>query len=361
MPGLGPGREGTGGMDNHQQGSGWATRRRGRSAHHRVAGALVALVALGFGAFGLGACARSGPHIREDDPPVALRFAPPPGMVLQERWSQRRSVQVDFPEGRTTVVEVHSGLSEETYTPLPGGGFRVSSVAIQANTLRNGEAVQAPLSLVGIPFVHVVDAEGRFVRAEELAETIEAMRKRLRSGPAREAVETLFEAETLRKQMEAAWNARFDQVCNRTLSPGDRFFVLDEQELPAGGPVVSVVEQLVKGRLEGRQGEAVELRLQFGGRRSPLARKPEARELLRGLEDGALALAERLEGEGERSVIANGCQTVREIARLRGEIRLNMEAARASGAVGLPERIRYRVDREVRRGPPGSSAVAEIR
>lgn len=321
-----------------------------------TAGALLALL------FSLvSGCAHSGPQIREDDPPVTLRFAPPPGMVLQERWSQRRSVQVDFPEGRTSVVEVHSGLSEETYSPLPGGGFRVSSVAIRESTLRNGETVETPLSLVGIPFVHVVDAEGRFVRAEELTETIETMRKRLRSGPAREAVETLLEPEALRGRMEAAWNARFHAVCNRTFTPGDRFFVLDEQELPAGGPVVSVVEQLAKGRLEGRQGEAVELRLRFGGRRSPLAREPEARELLRELEDGAMALAERLEGEGERSVTANGCQTIREIARLQGEIRLNVEAARASGAVGLPERIRYRVDRDVRRGPPGSPAVQDGR
>lgn len=297
------------------------------------------------------ACAHSGPQVRENDPPLTLRFAPPPGMVLHERWSQRREVRVDFLDGpRSSVVEVHSGLTEETYKPLAGGGFRVTSVAIQESTTRNGEPIDSPLSLVGIPFVHVVDEEGRFVRAEELVETLDAMRKRLRSGPARDVIEPLLEIDTLRKTMEAAWNARFHNVCNVTVAPGDRFFVIDEQELPAGGPVVSVVEQLALGQLDSREGDAMEFRLRFGGRRSPLTRIPEARELIRHLDEGALALAERLEGEGERIVAGNSCQTIREVARIRGDIRLNVEAAQASGAVGLPERIRYRVDREVQRG-----------
>lgn len=308
------------------------------------------------------ACAHAGPPVREDDPPLAMRFAPPPGMVLHERWSQRRQVRVDFPEGvRTTVVEVHSGLTEETYTPLPGGGFRVSSVAIQENSIRNGERVPSPLPLQGIAFVHVVDDEGRFVRAEEITETLEAMRQRLRDGPARDVIEPLLEPDVLEKRMEAVWNARFHDVCNRTLPPGERFFVLDEQELPAGGSVVSVVEQTVLGQLDKPGGDGLEIRLRYGGRRSPLARDPEARALIRELDEGALSLAERLEGEGERIVSARTCQTVREVSRLKGEIRLNIEAARASGAVGLPERIRYDVNREVRRGAPGSPAVSAPR
>lgn len=288
--------------------------------------------------------------LRPDDPPVEMRFAPPPGLVQYEKWIERRQVRVDFPDSRSTVLEVHSGLTREDWEVLPSGGFRITSVALQQNTLRDGEPVESPLPHLGIPFVFEVDSQGNFVRAVNLEQSIEALRKRLRRGPARELLESMLDPPRWAGLLEQSWFSRFDKVCGTTLEPGSRSYLLFPQDLPAGGPILGVVQQEVLGGIDGPGGEAVEIGLQLGGRRSAIAREPEARRIIAELEQGALALAERLEGEGERIVSVNSCLTVREVIRLNGEIRLNVEEARASGAVGLPERIRYRVDRRVSRG-----------
>lgn len=297
----------------------------------------------------LGGCAHAP---RPSGPPLELRFAPPPGMVQREQHIQRRAAEVDFPDGpRTRVVEVIESVTEERYEPLPGGGFRVTARILEESSARDGRRVESPLPLAGIPFVHTIDADGVFRSVERAEETLALLRSRLRNGPAKDLLEPTFTPEMLATRMQQAWEARFEGVCRTAIAPGQAIYRLDEQPLPVAGPVISVVEQLATGRVEDRFGESLELRLRLGGRRTSVAAAEGARALVRLLPGGTTALAENLTGEGERIVTA-ACHTTLEVVRLKGELRLNLDAARLMGAQGgFPERIRYQVDREVRRRP----------
>lgn len=296
----------------------------------------------------LAAC-RTGPTI-VPGPAVQPTFAPPAGLVQQERYRQRRNAAVEFSEGDTQLVRDDvAGVSEERYEPLAGGGFRVTSVLVDEVAARNGLRIKPEASLAGISFTHLVDGAGRFVRSEGLDESIAEILGRLGDANARDAARALLTPAALEDRLRRAWKARFAHVCGEALSPGDSFVVVDEQEIPVAGAARGVVRQLVTGTRD-----VLALRLSLGGRGSPDVDEAQALGLLEQLPGGLAGLTETLRGEGERYVSVTSCQTTRERMALSGEVRLNPEAASPTALARFPTRITFEVEREVWRGPPGA-------
>lgn len=287
-----------------------------------------------------------------EGPPVEFRFAPPPGNVQREQYLQRRVAHIDF-EGKksTTAVDIIEGIVEERYQPLRGGGWRVSSTVLEENATRNGAPITSPLPMKGVTFTHRIDAQGNFVAPEDLFETLTELQNRVADKRLADIFERVLTIEALTAKMERAWTARFAGVCGETLQPGRLFFALDEQDLPVGGTMRSVVQQQYVGPIEGET--TAGMRLTFGGRGERLLRQPEARRVLDEAELSERLLAPSLKGEGERWIDPATCQTVREVARIKGELKLDRDAAKASGMSGFPERIRYEIGRELRRAPVG--------
>lgn len=297
------------------------------------------------------------PEVREG-PPVEVAFRVPAGRVLIEQYVQRRQARVEFFEGDPQQVwEVLAGSIEERYEPLGRDGWRVVSTVVDETVLRNGERISSPLPLTGVALVHRIDAQGRFVAGEELEMTVAELHRRIRDDRLRELLEKVITVEWLQTRLEQTWTRRTQQVCGATLAPGDELFVSEDQELPVGGPVRALVRQTVLGTTGVRSHTAVELALTLGGGTSPLVELAGAASALDEVPGGVRGLTPKLEGKGERLVDVATCQTLREQVQMKGELRVNQEAARTSGATGFPKRIRFEVTRELVRAAPGDLPV----
>jgi hypothetical protein len=285
-------------------------------------------------------------------PPETLVFAPPPGLAQLERWVERRAVKLYFPDQQpVSVVDVLAGTTEEKYEPLPQGGFRVTSTVLDQGLTRNGTALPSPLPLEGVPLVHIVDAQGRFVSAVDAAGTALELQGRLRDKRMRQALEPLLTPEFVRERIAAGWRARVESICGKSQSPGDAAYGLESQELPIGPPVPMLVRRRALGFDTDGTSRVLTLGLTFAGRQAPWVGEPAVKKILDSLEDGLGTLPAEIAGQGERLMSVSTCQVVRETTQVRGTVPVDRRAAQAAGVPGLPEKLEFEVHREVVREP----------
>jgi hypothetical protein len=228
----------------------------------------------------------------------------------------------------------------------------VSSVLLSESAARNGLKVPVPADFSGIALVHVVDAQGAFVRMENADHAIEEMLGRVTEQNVRDALRAVLTPQALETRVKRGWELRFRDVCNRELAPAESFLMLDDQDIPVAGHAVSVVRETVTGISADAARDVLSIRLAFGGRGSADVAAAQAAGLFANVEGGTSALTEELTGEGERYVSPRTCQTTRERAKIDGEIRVNRAAAQASGMTSFPTRIQFEVEREVVRETP---------
>lgn len=299
----------------------------------------------------LAACVAPQEAIRPA-PPETLTFAPPAGLSQLERWVERRAVKLHFPEREpVSLTEVHAGTTEEKYEPLPDGGFRVTSTVLDQGVTRNGQPVATPLALDGVPFVHRIDAQGRFVAAEQVADTAAELRERLTDKRFRDALEPLLTPEFVRDRLSSGWKSRVESICGKSIAPGDVEYGLERQELPVGPPVPLLVRQRALAFDNEGTVRVLVLGLASAGRRAPWVDEPAVQPLLDALEGGLGAIPEKLEGKGERLVSVGSCQVVRETMKVTGTVPVDRRSAEAAGMPGLPEKLDFEVHREVVREP----------
>lgn len=298
----------------------------------------------------LTASCRHGPEVREG-PPVEATFAPPRSGALVERWQQTRSVAIDFQGGETRdVQEKVSGRVLESYEPASHGRWRVTATVQEESARQDGVPVPQVLPLIGVPFSHLVEADGTFIEPVDVDETLRTMHERVRDPRLGKVLETAVTPEVVGGRIERSWRNRYGQHCNRPLDPGAISFSLEEQELPAGGPARMIARHTVIGTTQ-RDGQRVlEIAIEYGGASSAMVAEPGADALLASA-GGARSLMQNVEGEGARFISLSGCHVLEESATISGSAALNEDVAEAAGMAGLPERIRFRVVRHIERTP----------
>lgn len=306
----------------------------------------------------LAACGHAVPSIRPG-PPLHVGFGPPPGDAQLEIAKQERVSEVRFP-GRPAakVDEVIRTSQRETWKLLRDGTWRLDSMVMDEEATRDGVAVGSAVPLRGVPFTTVVDATGAFVRAEDVAETVRMIEERVPSKALRKLVEPLLTPALLDERLRLAWTVRVRGLCQRDFTPGEVFYALDRQDLPAGGPAISVVRVTVIGATQEGLQPAMELALEFGGASSPLAREPAAQALLAQLHRGE-SLVERVKGHGRRLVALSSCQVIAEDAAFEGAWKLNREAIGTADPASFPEEIRFEVRRGARRLTGAEARLAQ--
>lgn len=306
----------------------------------------------------LAGCRHVEPQVRPG-PPLHVRWGPPPGLAQLEIAKQERTSRVEYPEREAVEVkEVIRTSQRETYEPLKGGGFRVTAMLMDEDATRNGAPVASAVSLRGVAFVHRVDAEGRFTRTEDLPLTIRDIEARVTSKELRQLLEPLLTPELLAQRLELSWKRRTEGLCNTDLTPGAVTYGVDRQELPTGGPAVSLVRAKVVGATFVGTEAAVELSLTFGGASSKLAREPGALDVAVQLGKDEL-LTESVEGHGTRFIALGSCQALAEEATIEGAWRLNKAALHGAEPAGFPEKIVFSVRRMARRSSGPEARAAE--
>jgi hypothetical protein len=303
------------------------------------------------------ACAHVEPKVRPG-PPVKVGFAPPPGFAQLEIAKQERVSEIRFPDREPVRVrEVIRTSQRETWAPLKGGGWRITAMQMDEDATRDGRPVASAVPLKGVAFVHDVDEAGRFLRAVDVPETVRDIEARVPTKELRKLLEPLLTPALVGSRMEAAWARRTRGLCGVELAPGAVFYGIDRQELPSGGPALSLVRARVVGPVDEGLVRAVELSLVFGGGAGELAREPGARDALLSLGKDE-RLVEEARGHGRRIVSLVDCQILAEEATLSGAWRLNVAALGGADPKGFPEQIRFEVRRAARRtsGPEARAA-----
>jgi len=286
-------------------------------------------------------------------PSVPLTFSPPPGLVLINRGAEVRTESLMFPKGgQITVRQDAEAVTEERYEPLSDGGWRVKTTLLKHVSMMDGKVVPDQLSLVGITIVHKVDAHGGFVGVENAKEALDAIYKRLTTAQMRHEFEPMLTPEFISGPLERDWRARFDSTCGHELKPGDVLYSIDVQPVEELAPVRTLVRARVLGSLPDATKPGIELELEYGGRSADFVRSPGAVDALLTFPDGALSLTDHVSGEGRRVYDPRTCQAVSEESSLKGEARLNEQAAKSVRSIGLPFRVGYEVHRQLLRLSP---------
>jgi hypothetical protein len=304
------------------------------------------------------ACAHAGAKVRPG-PALHVGFAPPPGLAQLEISRQERTSEVRYP-GRDPVAvrETIRTSQREAWTALPGGAWRLVSMQMDEDATRDGQPVASAVPLIGVPFVTVVDGKGAFVRAEDVADSVRQVEERIASPSLRRMVAPLLTPALVTSRLEAAWEARTKGLCGRAFTPGEVFYGVDRQELPAGGPALSLVRATVVGEaVEGLE-RVMELALEYGGASSALAHEPGALAAAAGLSREE-PVVEHAAGRGRRLVALSSCQVLAEEAELEGAWTLRREALGTADPSGFPERIEFRVRRGARRITGAEARAAE--
>lgn len=297
----------------------------------------------------LTAC-RTGPEIRPG-PSMTATFGPPRGGALLETWRQHRTVSIDFQGGETRRIrEEIGGRVIESYAPRSRGGWKVTATVREEVDLKDGVRMPAVLPLVGVPFSHLIDEKGVFLEPVDIDETLRTMKERVRDRKLGTVLESVLTPQVVAQRVERSWRDRYEGVCNRPVSPGEKSFLLEEQELPAGGTARMLVRRTVLGEAMIDGQPAVEIALEYAGASSPIAADPDAGPLL-SRSGGVRSLTQKVEGQGARFVSLAGCHVLQETATIEGVSRINERIAGASGMAGLPERVRFRVERRIERRP----------
>lgn len=305
------------------------------------------LVSMGLAA----ACATVEDTVRPG-PPEAITFGPPAGRALVERWVERRAVQLSFPDRPDQmVVEIHAGITEERWQPLPDGGFRIVSVVREQGSSRNGVPLPLPVPIQGVEFAHRVDAEGRLVAVEDPVGTAFELQERIREQRAREMLEALFTPEFVTQRITQGWEARTAGLCNVELAPGAATDGVLVQELPTSPPLALLVRERLLGFEDGPDGRVAVFGSRLAGRNARWIDDASVQPLLDGLPEGKGSLAPRAEGRGTRLVSTRTCLVTRESSTVRGTVPVDRKAAEAQGLQNFPDRIEFRIDREVTREP----------
>ena len=123
----------------------------------------------------------------------------------------------------------------------------------------------------------------------------------------------------------------------------------------AGQSPRTVKETVHAVRHEPQLGPVLEIVLRFGGRKSPLADEPGARDVLARLPKEAV-LADEADGGGNRLVSVLSCRVLSEEARIEGALLLKKEKSEGMDPSAVPEKIAFRVHRSARR-PDGPEAT----
>jgi len=307
----------------------------------------------------LAGCAHGRDAAPADTRPIAVGFGPPPGLAQLEIARQERDSALVFDDQPT--VRVHEEIrtrQREIWTPLKGGGHRLTAMLLDEEATQDGAPVASAVPLQGVPITQRIDAAGRFVEAEDVSDTVQAIEARAGSRELRRMLEPLLTPRLVADRMALAWRRRTEGLCGRTFVPGETAFGIDRQELPFQGPALSLVRARVEGRRweEGR--ELLELSLAFAGADAAMVREPGAGAALGGLSDTE-TLATHATGSGRRLVDLASCQVVAEEAEVEGEWTLRAEAAAGSGGAALPKAIRFHVRRAARRTSGLSVRAAE--
>ncbi len=314
-------------------------------------------LAVALGALVAGACAHM-PKVRPG-PPMHVRFAPPDAFAQLFTIELQRESFLEFPGRETIHVKEHIRTTErETFERQSDGGYLVTSMLLDEEASRDGMPVQSAVPLKGVPFVTRVDAKGRFLKAEGVGATIDAIEANAPTKALRELIAPLLTPEVIARRIETGWRGRTEGLCNTRLTPGQTFFGVDSQELPAGGPALSLVKATVIGRTMVGLQPAAELWLEFGGASSKLAREPGAQAVLASLPKSE-ELTGEVQGEGRRYVALDSCQELAEEATLDGAWTLNRAAAGPSGAKSFPARIRFHLKRKGQATSGAEAAAAE--
>jgi len=307
-------------------------------------------------------CAHTAPQLAER--PIQIGFGSPRGGAQLELVSQDRLSRVQFPGRDAQVVrETVRSAQQELWRPLPDGGWRITRTQLDESAARDGQPVASAVPLTGVPFVHRIDDQGRFVAAEELPESIRAVEERVPSRELRRMLTPLLTPEMLTDRIAEDWTRRTAGLCNTTLMSGQRVVALDVQPLPVAGPAVTLARVVVSGvRPQEGVGDVVELLVTFGGLKDAIATEPGAAEALAGLPE-TVVVAEHAAGTGRRLVALDSCRVVEESARVEGYWSLKPAAAallrQSGGEAAVPERISFDVRRSARRsdGPEAARAM----
>jgi hypothetical protein len=307
----------------------------------------------------LWACATARPEIHPG-PAATTHFAPPPGLSQISRAVELRIESLDLPKGTTVDVKFESASTTlETYAPQPDGSYLVTTTLLESVTSKNGIVQTERLPLVGISIVHRTDHYGRFLGLEDPKATLDAIHSRA-TPDLRQMIDSILTPESIANPMEAAWRHRFDDFCDRALSPGEVSYETDQQPVDEIGPIKSIIRRRVLGRVQAGTSDNIDIDLEVGGRDSELARTPGAQDRLLAFPEGIGWLSERVHGDGRRLMDPTTCQTVDEELTLKGEGRLNQNSAKRPATVSLPLRVRYEVHRQVFRMSPARAAAAGI-
>ncbi len=287
-----------------------------------------------------------------------VRFAPPSEDAQLFVSEMDRETDLDFPGRDTVHIGEHVRTTQrETFDPQTDGGWRVTSMLLDELAKRNGVPVASAVPLKGVPFVARIDAKGRFVRAEDVDETIAAIEANAPTKVLHDLMAPLLTPKVVARRIAEEWRRRTTGLCNSDLTPGQTFFGLDTQGLPMGGPAVSVVKATVIGESQVGIEPAVEVALEFGGASSRLAREAGAEPILSKLEPGVLT--GDVTGRGVRYISLDTCQVLLEKATLDGAWTLNEKAVGKKAAKAFPKRIRFRVSRTTREVAGPEAAVAQ--
>ena len=296
--------------------------------------------------------------------PVRIGFSAPRGGAQLELVSQDRLSRVQFPGRDAQVVrESVRSAQQELWRPLPDGGWRITRTQLDESAARDGQPVASAVPLTGVPFVHRIDDQGRFVAAEELAESIRAVEDRVPSRELRRMLTPLLTPEMLTSRIAEDWARRTAGLCNTTLMSGQRVVALDFQPLPVAGPAVTLARiEVASVRQQEGVGDVVELRITFGGLKDSIAAEAGAAEALAGLPE-TVVVAEHASGTGRRLVALDSCRVIDESASIEGHWSLKPAAAallrQSGGEAAVPERISFEVRRSARRsdGPEAARAT----
>jgi hypothetical protein len=306
----------------------------------------------------LAACAHVEPVVR-DGPPLHVGFGPPPGLAQLEIARQERTSEVRFAGKEPLQVrEEIRTRQREAWKPLKGGGWRLTAMLLDEEATRDGVPVGSAVPLRGVPFVQRVDADGRFVAAEDVSETVQAIEALTPSRELRRMLEPLLTSALLSERMETAWRRRTEGLCGLDFVPGAVSYGIDRQELAVGGPALSLVRARVLGQAFDGTLPVMELELAFAGADSPMTREVGAGAVLGELLP-AETLATHATGHGRRLVSLASCQVVAEEAELDGEWTARKDAAENVEAGAVPQRIRFHVRRAARRSTGPQARAAE--
>jgi hypothetical protein len=306
---------------------------------------------------GLAACAHVEPVVREG-PPFHVGFGPPPGLAQLEIARQERTSEVRFAgKDPVKVREEIRTRQREAWKPVKGGGWRLTAMLLDEEATRDGVPMGSAVPLRGVPFTHRIDADGRFVTAEDVRETVQTIEALTPSKELRRMLEPLLTPSLVAGRMEASWRRRTEGLCGRDFVPGAVFFGIDRQELPVGGPALSLVRAQVLGQAFDGTLAVMELSLTFAGADAPMTREAGAGAVLGELGPNE-TLATHADGHGRRLVALSSCQVVAEESEVDGQWTARPDAAESVEAGAVPKSIRFHVRRAARRttGPEARAA-----